>query len=87
MKPVQELIQKIRKEEFYVPRDYKTIGGGWTVDTWKRGDIMVQVMDEGYTTVIRAPGLRIVTGYNGEEYTRFEEGTEADSVELLKELK
>lgn len=86
MNIVYDIIKKVRQDEFFVPRDYKTIGGSWTVDTWKCKDIMVQVMDEGYTTVISAPGLKIVNGYNGTEYIRYVEGTEADAIRTFKDI-
>ncbi len=39
--------------ENYVPRDYQTIGGMWTVDTWKAiidgVEVTAQQMDEGWT--------------------------------------
>ncbi len=59
----QQIILAVKQEKFYVPREYKTIGGMWTVDTWKRGDVTVQVMDEGYTTRIIAPGLQVIDSY------------------------
>lgn len=73
---VDDLIKAVRQREFYVPRQYQTIGGMWTTDTWKCGDVVVRVMDEGYTTIVYAPGLRVVRGYDGTEYTRYEEGDE-----------
>ena len=50
-----------------VLRDYETIGGRWTVDTWKKGDWTAQLMDEGYTAVLfndKDPGKRYVRDYN-----------------------
>lgn len=49
----------IRKPENYVPRDYQTIGGMWTVDTWRKGDVTLKIMDEGYTMIISAPQFDI----------------------------
>lgn len=80
MSLIQELIERVKTPENYVPRDYQTIGGMWTVDTWRLGDITVQLMDEGYTTVIRAPELEVVDGYHGIEY---KQGSEADVQTLL----
>ena len=42
----------VRQQENYVPRQYKTVGGMWTVDTYKKGNVTLQVMDEGWTTRI-----------------------------------
>ena len=39
----------VMKPENYIPRGYQTIGGMWTIDTWKFKEITVQLMDEGYT--------------------------------------
>lgn len=47
-----ELVAKIKIKENFVPRDYKTIGGMWTVETWQKDDFEVQLMDEGYTLVL-----------------------------------
>jgi hypothetical protein len=63
----------VKTDENYVPRNFQTIGGMWTVDTWKKGDIIFQLMDEGYTSVIRAPGLKVTDGYHG---IIFQEGGE-----------
>lgn len=71
---IQELIQAVKQEQYYVPRDYKSMGGMWTVDTWKRDSVTVMSMDEGYTTVVRAPGLDVVSGFNGKEYVEFRLG-------------
>ncbi len=83
---VKEIIALVKTKENYVPRDYQTIGGMWTVDTWKCGDISVKLMDEGYTTVVESPTLKVVTGYNGKEYCNFEFGSEKDAEKNLKNL-
>jgi hypothetical protein len=77
------LINMVKTPEFHEPRDYQTIGAGWTVDTWCREQVTIQLMDEGYTTVISAPGLKVTAGYNGKEYVRFDQGGEADIEALL----
>ncbi len=83
---VNDLIGKVKKTEFYMPRGYQTIGGMWTVDTWMRDGVQVKVMDEGYTTVVQAEGLRVVTGYNGKEYTTYELGDEEVVNSFLSKL-
>lgn len=46
-------IEKVVKtKENYIPRAYQTVGGIWTVDTYKKGEITLQVMDEGWSTRI-----------------------------------
>jgi len=57
--------QAVRQDRFYQPRPYQTIGGMWTADTWKRDSITAQLMDEGYTQRIIAPGLDVVLSGNG----------------------
>ena len=39
----------VKKDGNYINRDYKTIGGCWTVDTWMYNEVWFQLMDEGYT--------------------------------------
>lgn len=46
------LVSEIKINENFVPRNYKTIGGMWTVETWAKEDFKVQMMDEGYTLVL-----------------------------------
>jgi hypothetical protein len=53
------IVQAVRSNDYHVPRDYQTIGGMWTVDTWRRDGITVQLLDEGYTTRILASGLDV----------------------------
>lgn len=55
----ERIVQAVRDKDYYVPRDFQTIGGMWTVDTWRRDGVTVQLMDEGYTTRIMAPGLDV----------------------------
>lgn len=83
---IKTLISLVKKEENYIPRNYQTIGGMWTVDTWKKNDVMVQVMDEGYTTAILAPGLKIMTGYNGKEFFDYELGDESMVDKLIQQI-
>lgn len=78
------ITKAVKQPEYYVTRPYQTIGGMWTVDTWTRGDVTVQVMDEGYTTVIRSPGLKVV--FSAMNEITIEEGTEQDLSNLAKEL-
>ncbi len=80
-----KLISIVRKEENYIPREYSTIGGMWAVDTWKLGNITLQIMDEGYTSVITSPELQVKMGYNGEEYVKFIKGTIQDVKTILQE--
>ncbi len=61
---ITTLISQVKQPQYYVPRDYKTIGGMWTIDTWKRDEITVQVMDEGYTTRVRGPGFEALISWS-----------------------
>lgn len=50
-----------------VERDYGTVGGIWTVNTWKLNNIIVNVMDEGYTDRIYVRDkLDVCRSYKGE---------------------
>ena len=73
MQAISTILTAVKTTEHYVPRSHNTIGGMWTVDTWRKGDVVVQLLDEGYTTVISAPGLRVVDSGHG---TVFELGAE-----------
>ena len=88
MSTLNQIVSMVKQPDFYVPRDYQTIGGMWTVDTWKRGDVTVKLMDEGYTTVVEAPGVKVVSipRINNEVFDHFEKGTEADLDKLLETL-
>ena len=82
----KQLINEVKQQEFYVPRNYQTMGGIWTVDSYVRGAVRVQVMDEGYTTKLIAPSLEIVAGYNGKEYVNFVQGNEEIASQYLAEF-
>jgi len=73
-KYLQELIMRVRQECNYIEKPYKSIGGMWATYDYKKGELHIQVQDEGYTNLVMAPGLRAVSGYNGSNYVRYEEG-------------
>ena len=68
----------------YQPRDYQTISGMWTVDTWQDNGIVAQLMDEGWTQVIRAPGLIAVM--TGDDAMRFDRGDGAVLARLARTM-
>jgi hypothetical protein len=76
----ERIVQAVRDKDYYVPRDFQTIGGMWTVDTWCRDGITVQLMDEGWSTKIVAPGLDVIQ--SGTDDLRYQEG----DTELLMQL-
>jgi hypothetical protein len=82
-----EVLAAIKKPEYFIPRNYQSIGGMWTVDTWQMGDVSIQLMDEGYTTVLQTTGLRVVSGFNGENYLHIEKGTPEALADLAKQFK
>ncbi len=55
----ERIVLAVRDKDYHVPREFRTIGGMWTVDTWRRDGVTVQLMDEGCTTRIMAPGLDV----------------------------
>lgn len=77
-----QIFEQIRTEENYTPRNYKTMGGMWTVDTWKSGDTTIQLMDEGYTRRILTNVLDIYDTVNKIE---FKKGNEKDLEQLFEE--
>ena len=61
------IFQKVRKDENYIPRSYHTIGSFWTVDTWSDGRCQINLEDEGYSKLIIVPGLlRCRTNYKND---------------------
>ena len=85
MSALHKLVKAVKQPEYYVPRDYKTIGGMWTVDTWQRGAVQVRLMDEGWTTAVDGPGLSAVD--SGSTGVMYEIGDEAVASQLLTDLK
>lgn len=74
----------IRTDENYVPRNFQTVGGMWTVDTWKKDGVTIQLMDEGYTQRIFAEDLDVTQGYKfGKTVLEFKKGNE-ETLETLK---
>jgi hypothetical protein len=59
-----EIFSNIRYDENYVPRNYQTIGGMWTVDTWQKNGITIQLEDEGYTKAILTDNLQVRLNYD-----------------------
>jgi hypothetical protein len=83
MSVIQTIVNAVKTGEHYVPRGYETIGGMWTIDMWRKDDVVVRLLDEGYTTIITAPGLRVVDSGNG---TVFEQGTAEDLEKLAASI-
>ncbi len=86
-----ELVAKIKIKENFVPRDYKTIGGMWTVETWQKDDFKVQLMDEGYTLVLLKMNDENKVDWkimrNGKDELFFENISEKDFQEKYSEEK
>lgn len=59
MEAFNKVWDAIRKKENYIPRNYQTVGGMWTVDTWRYDNIIIQLMDEGYTQRILTTDLDV----------------------------
>lgn len=78
------IITYVRQDAFYIPRDYQTIGGMWTVETWERDGIRLQIMDEGYTTRIISPSVRASCTYD--RPIEFDTGAEADLIALAEQI-
>lgn len=73
----------VRQTIYYVPRNYETIGGRWTVDTYKAGNVKVQIMDEGWTIKLTSPGIEAID--SGGNF-KVEKGTVEDFRKLARSL-
>lgn len=76
--------EKVKQPENYVPRDYQTIGGMWTVDTWLYEDTKVQVADEGYTTIISTDKVIVREDYKND--ILFDKGGEEELSQLFHQF-
>jgi hypothetical protein len=74
----------VRQEAFYLPRTAPTVGGMWTVDTWQRDGITAQLMDEGWTQVIRTEMLHAIQ--SGSDPVVIKQGTADDLVMLARKI-
>lgn len=75
----------IKKEENYVERKSETIGGMWTVESWKKDDIIFSRMDEGYSERIYIKDkLEVIKRHDNRLI--FKLGTYEDLVELVERL-
>ena len=77
MEQLQSLIQLVKQNRYHVPRDYDTVGGMWTVDTYKRRGVTVKEMDEGFSTSVSGEGLLVWVLYNpqtGQDYIEYKLG-------------
>lgn len=74
----------IRKDENFIPRNYQTIGGMWTTDTWKKHGIRALLQDEGYT---RALVTETVTAYQtGDHPMMFLRGSKDELREEIEQF-
>lgn len=83
MSRLDSIVKIVKTGEHYVPRGYETIGGMWTVDMWRKDDVVVRLLDEGYTVIVTAPGLRVVD--SGGRIS-FEQGNEEELERVYKTL-
>lgn len=75
---IRAVFQRIRAEDNYVKRDHPTIGGMWTVDTWRQGDVEVRLEDEGYTQRVITPDLNVYVTWQGQDNVTFVKGGAAE---------
>lgn len=79
-------------KENYIPRDYQTIGGMWTTDTYKFNGIICRIEDEGCSRTI----IHLEEGETKkvlckayqfyDKAVRIDVGTEQDLENLLKRV-
>ena len=68
----EQLKSCLMTDEYYSPRNYKSIGGGWTTDTWKNNEAILRIMDEGYSSSITfGESSQVFVGFNGKDYIKF----------------
>lgn len=63
---VEEIARLFRTEGNIIERDYKSIGGMWTVERYqhpKFPDVEVQLQDEGATDVVLNTQMHVATTY------------------------
>jgi len=78
-------------KENYIPRDYQTIGGMWTADTYKFNGIICRIEDEGCSrTIIHTEGETNTVLCKAYQFydkaVRIDVGTEQDLENLLKRV-
>src|SRR5690554_1296274 len=79
---------RIKLRQHYVPRDYQTIGGMWTTDTYKHNGVTLHVSSEGYENRIFSESVDAVQIYrnSGEELT-FKKGNVEELLKIKHEFK
>jgi hypothetical protein len=67
LKEFNRIYHSIRTKKNYVKRDYETIGGMWTADTWENDIWKAQLLDEGCTQVLfnKKTGIQYIQFYDG----------------------
>lgn len=77
---IDQLFKHVLKAGTYIPRDYKTIGGMWTTDTWvldvQGRQLKAQLMDEGYTQCLVFDGSAAYSTNGNPPYFGNERGEE-----------
>jgi len=69
-----EIFLNIRYDENYVPGNFHSIGGKWTIDTWQKNGITIQLEDE--TNAILTDNLQV--RLNSDNSLRFSKGSVED---------
>ncbi|RST57648.1 hypothetical protein D5F11_021550 [Siminovitchia terrae] len=78
-----QIEKMVRQSAHYVPRNYKTVGGMWTVDTYKKGNVTLQIMDEGWTIKIFTKDICAIDSGNT---FKVERGSLEDFENVLKSI-
>lgn len=74
----------IKTDANYKPRQFNTIGGMWTVDTWEFNGITYQLQDEGYTSTIQTPKFYATKNYN--DSITIQKGDDLDLLKIYQSL-
>lgn len=74
----QAIVSILKKSENYVPRDYQTIGGMWTADTYALNGYKLRIEDEGYTQVLLNDAATFLAYRNHKDEITFRHGSVED---------
>lgn len=72
------IVKLLKKPENYIPRNYQTIGGMWTVDTYALNGYKFRLEDEGYTQVLLNDSGSFMAILNFKNEISILRGTEQD---------
>lgn len=82
-----KVFNHVRNNGKYVKRENKTIGAGWTRDTWTLGSTTVFLEDEGYSRGIIDSDLHLVVYDSASTGPSIRKGTLEDLMNVFKRFR